>query len=246
MLIDPHFDPADLSLDALTDLLVDASVDGVALTPRHAPPSLELLTGLQEEGFYVFVGVKLETDRGGLLFFPESLDGFFDEDWAPKKGKVWPFDAALERCAARPGAIVASHPYDRTSRGIGDRVYTCDAICAIETRIGRGLPIRDHMADRAAGARGLGRLGASGGSERLAGRAMTVFPELAVQRDLVEALRARLCWPVEFEDRGSPRQRFQLIDEGPNEELKLRRERQEWARPAPRRGRDRDRGRARR
>ena len=232
LLIDPHFDPADRSPEELAKIFEDASVDGAALTPLHRPPSPELVHTLQadeDKEFIIFAGVKLETEKGTLLFFPEQLEDFFGSDWTPPQGR-WAFSEILERCARWPGVLVATHPYDHNERqGIGDRVYTCDILAAVETRIGRGLPVRDHMADRAAEACGLARLGASGGSENLAGRAMTVFPEsVEQQRDFVAALREGLCWPIEVEDPRFPRRRFQLEDDSPEQEYRPRR------RPAPR------------
>lgn len=241
MLIDPHLNPHDLSPSELIDRMVEASVDGAVITCTHsAQDAVPYLKALVAEEFVCFAGVELRAAHGSLVFIPEELDEeFLSRDWAPSEDQqVWVndearwSDEALNRLLSElEGVVILAHPYSRMSNPAwGDRAFTLKRVDAVETRIGRGLPQRDHLSDQIAQSRGWSRVGSSGGDCQALGAAVTVVGEhVESQRDLCAALRGGVCWPIEFEDPMYPRARYQgvLPQEGSRYETLQERERRD-------------------
>ena len=143
----------------------------------------------------------------------------------------WRLEALLGRLDGFEGVVVVCHPFSRLStRAWGDRAYTLQLAHAAETRVGRGLAVRDFLCDQLVELKGWSRLGSCGADVNYLGAAATAVPdEVDSQRALCEALLAGACWPVEFERPESPRARYQevMADEGPRYESLEQRERRE-------------------
>jgi hypothetical protein len=143
----------------------------------------------------------------------------------------WRLEALLSRLSGFDGVVVVCHPFSRlSSTAWGDRAYTLQLAHAAETRVGRGLAVRDFLCDQLVEQRGWARLGSCGADLNYLGSAATVLPdEVDSQRALCDALLAGACWPVEFERLDHPRARYQevMADEGPRHETLEQRERRE-------------------
>ena len=79
---------------------------------------------------------------------PERVDAaFLGAAWSSGAGR-WDTAAALSACKAVPGAIIAGHPYCRDLESVlFDTVFTLPGLAAVETRVARGRPLWDAMAD---------------------------------------------------------------------------------------------------
>ena len=251
MLIDPHVNPHDLSPDELIDLMTDASLDGAVITCTHsARDGLPYVEALEDEDFVALLGVELQTPHGALVFIPHTVDErFLSAQWAPtgdqaitrsyrdEEGEqvdsrpLWRLEPLLAQLSQLQGALLLAHPFSRlSSQSWGDRAYTLAQVCALEARTGRGLPVRDFLADQLAETKGWGRVGSCGGDLSSLGSAVTAFLESAdSQRGLCEALSQAICWPVEFEKADHPRPRYQGVveDEGPRRVSLAEKERKE-------------------
>jgi|GEM_PF-1792837 len=143
----------------------------------------------------------------------------------------WRLEALLKRLSGFDGVVVVCHPFSRlTARAWGDRAYTLRLAHAAETRVGRGLAVRDFLCDQLVELKGWARLGSCGADLHYLGAAATALPDAVdSQRALCDALQAGACWPVEFERPESPRARYQevMADEGPRHETLEERERRE-------------------
>jgi hypothetical protein len=209
VLLDLHTAPGDLDPKALAAAAADAGLDGVVLTDRNRVDRFDAYAkALKAAGLAAFAGVELLLDRGALVFIPRDPGkAFLAERWSPGTLR-WDVDEALERIGKHEGVLIVAHPYQRDIEPMGDRVYSLPNVAGVETRVGRGRPVWDDLADHAADKRLAARIGSCGGDARWLGRAVTVVPgDLAGNADLVDALRGRRCWPVELEDADDPRDR---------------------------------------
>lgn len=241
MLIDPHVNPSSLSPTELIDRMIEASLDGAVIAcTNSAKDALPYLKALIEDEFVCYVGVELRTEHGDLVFIPEEAnDKFFNESWGPNEEQAiyideepyWQFTELETLLSQHEGVVIVCHPYSRlNSKFWGDRAFTLNAMDAVETRIGRGLPQRDFLADQISELKAWARLGTSGGDCQFLGSAATVVKEdVETQETLCASLRNSVCWPIEFEDPMFPRARYQgvVADEGPRWLTSEERERKE-------------------
>ena len=211
MLIDLHACPGDLDPDSFAAACRDAGLDAVVVTDRLRTDRLDdYLDALDEVGVQGFVGVQIPLDRGAVVVIPrDDSDDFRALRWSPP----WSAESLPTRLGDFDGIAIAAHPYHRERDAgptMGDRVYflKIKQLAAIETRLGRGEPGWDRMADQAAEKRGLARIGSSSGDAKFIGTALTVVTgEIETQSDLIDALRAGRTLPVELEDPANPRKR---------------------------------------
>ena len=251
MLIDPHVNPRDLSPDELIDLMIDASIDGAVITCTHsAQEAIPYVDALLEEDFVGLFGVELLTPHGALVFIPKVTDErFFTTEWAPAgeasiplmnrdedgelvdAGSLWSLEALESLLATFEGVLLIAHPYSRLSeRAWGDRAYTLSRACGVEVRVGRGLAVRDFLADQLAESKGWARVGSSSGDLSYLGASVTAVLESADQQaGLCEALEQGVCWPIEFERAEHPRPRYEGVteDAGPRRVSLAEKERRE-------------------
>jgi len=221
MLVDLHLTPHDLAPAALAQAAREAGLHGAVVTDTNRTDRLPAyLDALRQAGLAAYGGVELALERGFLVFIPREVDAaFLGARWSVGAGK-WDATAAVAACGALPGVTIAGHPYCRDLESVlFDSVYTLPGLAAIETRVARGRPLWDAMADDAAARRKLPRVGSCGGDPSFVGRALTfVHGERLRQSALVDALRDGSVWPIEFEARGQSRPREEEYVEPPRRE----------------------------
>ncbi|MFZ4738103.1 MAG: hypothetical protein ACOYM9_19260, partial [Bradymonadia bacterium] len=239
MLVDVHVNPRELTPKALAQAARGAGLNGVVITDTHRTDRLDAYAeALREAGLAAFAGVELLLERGSLVYLPASVDKAFRSfSFAPAAAR-WDWRDAMERLKDLDGVVLAGHPYCRDLESVlADAVYFLPRLDGIETRVGRGRPLWDQMADEAVDRRKVARLGSCAGELEALGKAMTFFHgERLMQADLVAAIRDARCWPVELEAPGQARDR----EEGAFE-MPPRRD-DDGEDRGPRRGGDRDRG----
>ena len=218
MLIDLHVTPHEISPTALAQAAREAGLHGVVVTDTNRTDRLPAyLDALRAAGLAAYGGVELALVRGFLVLIPSQLNAsFLGTTWSPSTGR-WTAQDALAAAKAVPGAIIAGHPYCRDLESVlFDTVFTLDGLNGVETRVGRGRPLWDSMADGVAERKTLSHIGSSGGDPAFIGRAMTyVHGERLTQADVVTAIKDQLVWPIEMEARGQSRPREEEYVEPP-------------------------------
>lgn len=137
----------------------EVGLDGVAITEHmsfEASHPAERIA--REEGFVLFRGVEVSTDRGHLVLF-----GLCDDSWNIWGEKHY-YDAhkVLERAVSIGAAVIAAHPYSRRDlHAAMDDVLTFAGLTAIEGANGRCRPGENEAAQAAAGMMGLPMTGGS-------------------------------------------------------------------------------------
>jgi len=197
------FDPEEVILRART-----AGLDGVCFTEDQPLPSWREVKGLGERHqMTVLIGAKVTTDVGRyLVFVPNAADlepgGILQE-----RGEVaspLPIRVLVRKVKQRGGVLVAAHPYLRTiSLRSGDRIFLVEGLDAVEVRHAACASVYNDMALIASAMLNLPGVGGSGTREDLQklGKAATLFrTPIQSEADLIEAIRSRQLWPVEFLD----------------------------------------------
>lgn len=210
MLVDLHLTPRDLTPQALASAARSAGLHGVVITDTNRTDRLPAyLDAARQAGLAAYGGVELALERGFLVFIPRAVDAaFLGARWSAGAGK-WNAREAITAASALPGLIIAGHPYCRDLDSVlFDHVFTLPNLGAVETRVARGRPLWDAMADDVATRRNIPRIGSCGGDPTYVGRAMTyVHGERLSQAALVEAIASSNVWPIEMEARGQSRPR---------------------------------------
>jgi hypothetical protein len=204
MLIDlcVHVGAHGLPLDAVLARVVELGLDGVVVAADGAVPDVKARRGKDGQPA-LFAGVLTETDRGRYLAVlpnPEPLPPL-TEIFGPRTETPWTVRDVLARTTALGGAIVALSPYDATiPHPGGDILYTLSHLSAVQTVGASTSAGISAPAIEAAECLGLPCVGASGArSLDQVGRAATLFAHpIRNEIELIAALRAGACWPVEF------------------------------------------------
>jgi predicted metal-dependent phosphoesterase TrpH len=142
------------------------------------------------QGFYVFRGVEISTDRGHLLVY-----GVEDDSW-----NVWSSDTylnifqVLENVHRLGGICVPAHPF-RGWDSFAEHLFKMDGFDAIETHNGLNS---DDMNQKAIHAAGVRNLPSTGGSDchkkEQVGRAFTEFKNpVFTNEELVEEIKKGNC-----------------------------------------------------
>ena len=211
MLLDLHANPHTLTPLAFAEAVRDAGLGGVVITRTHEAGDLtDWFAALEDLDLAAFAGVELRMKKGSVVFIPSDWQGpFAGADWTPPEGDFWTNKAITARLAEIDGALIASHPYCRDMGDVlADRIYALKGLAGVQIRAGRGQLTWDNLAEGFAGSRGLAFLGTSGGDLAWLGRAATIVAdEVEDEAQLVAALRAGDCWPVEFDEAGARRDR---------------------------------------
>jgi hypothetical protein len=161
-----------LEPEELIEQAIKMGLDGVCFTEHHSMlPSWPLEKFIIPEGFYVFRGVEISTDRGHLLAY-----GLKDDSW-----NIWVSHTHLnevrviENVHRLGGICVPAHPF-RGWDSFGEYVFRMDGFDAIETHNGLNL---GNMNQKAVHAVKLTNLPSVGGSDchkkEQVGRAFTEF-----------------------------------------------------------------------
>ena len=240
MLIEVHANPGDMDPNTFAAAVAETALDAVVLTLTNRADGLQAYAdALDAEEIDAYFGVELTLDRGAVLFIPRSESDLEGLDWGA--GSTWSLEDLNTRLKQLDGAVISTHPYYRDDTPpMGDRVYRVAGLNGVVTRIGRGRSAWDRLADQVAGKRDGGRLASCGGDLAHLGCAATVVAEsVETQADLVDALRAGDCLPIELDDPENPRDRMppQPIARAQNEE---RRDDRRGGRRDDRRGGRRD------
>jgi hypothetical protein len=209
VLIEVHANPGAMEPAVFADAVADTGLDAVVITRTNRTDGLEAyVSALDEEDIEAYVGVELPLDRGAVVFIPRSPDALKEYDWSTKAAH-WTLEEINERLQSVDGAVIAAHPYFRDETPpMGDRVYRLNPLSGVVTRIGRGRSAWDRLADQVADKRNGAKLASSGGVLEHLGCAGTVVPDsVESQADLVDALLAGACLPVELDDPDNPRDR---------------------------------------
>jgi predicted metal-dependent phosphoesterase TrpH len=142
------------------------------------------------EGFLVFRGVEISTDRGHLLVY-----GLKDDSWNRWSRNNYLDWAEVIRRVHEQGAICApAHPF-RSWDSLGEDLFEMDGFDAIETHNGHNLEKENLKAIDAARRKNLPSIGGSDCHQRMqVGRAFTVFqnPIIAAE-ELVREIRLGHC-----------------------------------------------------
>ena len=180
-----------LEPEELTEQAIKINLDGVCFTEHHSIIPLWPLERIRiPEGFYVFRGVEISTDRGHLLVY-----GLKDDSW-----NIWSSHTYLnasqviENVHRLGGICVPAHPF-RGWDSFGEDIFTMDGFDAIETHNGLDL---ENMSERATQAARLRNLSSIGGSDchqkEQVGRAFTEFKNPVHTIDeLIEEIKKGNC-----------------------------------------------------
>ena len=172
-----------------------AGLDGVLFTDLGNLDGLEEVRAAgRDAGVLALVGLEVSTDLGHFLcVFPDPAA-------VPPPAQLfgsatpWPAREVLARVKAMGGAVVAAHPYDRsTGSHCGDHLFTLDGIDAVQGLHGRRRGGHDDLAVEAADHLNLPCVGGSGALASAAevATAATLFRDpVASEADVVAQLRA--------------------------------------------------------
>ena len=180
-----------LEPEELIEQAIKIGLDGVCFTEHHSIISLWPLERIKiPEGFYVFRGVEISTNRGHLLVY-----GLKDDSW-----NIWHshthLNAArvIENVHRLGGICVPAHPF-RGWDSFGEDVLRMDGFDAIETHNGFDLGNMNQKAIHAATLRNLPSIGGSDCHKKeQVGRAFTEFRNPVHTIDaLIEEIKKGNC-----------------------------------------------------
>src|SRR4030066_1741048 len=183
---DNYLEPEDLIEQA-----IKMNLEGVCFTEHHSMiPSWPLEKIRIPEGFYIFMGIEVSTDRGHLLVY-----GLKDDSW-----NIWGSHTYLnafrviENVHRLGGICVPAHPF-RGWDSFGEEVFKMDGFDAIETHNGLNS---ENMNQKAVHAARLRNLSSTGGSDchnkEQVGRAFTEFKNpVHTINELIEEIKKGNC-----------------------------------------------------
>ena len=164
---DNYLEPEELIQEA-----IKKNLDGVCLTEHHSLMASQPVGRIKvPDGFYVFRGLEISTDRGHLLVY-----GLKDDSW-----NIWSRNnfldlfAVVERVHSLGGICVPAHPF-RGWDSMGENVLKLNSFDAIETHNGLNFEDDNRKATEAARMRKLPSIGGSDCHKKSqVGTAYTVF-----------------------------------------------------------------------
>ncbi len=200
-------------LDA-EDILIRAreiGLDGVCFVEDRPIGSLSELENLGEQyGIRVFVGRKVLTEFGYLLFYPREPEQVSSGEFFPYNEELETplnYREVLDVATALNGALIAAHPYMRGAPfPMRDRIFSLVGLDGIEVRNGSCDEIFNDFALEASFHLKLPGTGGSGliGNLSALGTAATLFRRpVKDQTELVEEIKEGQVWPVTFIDPNS-------------------------------------------
>lgn len=166
-------------------------LEGVCFTEHHSMmPSWSLERINIPEGFYVFRGIEISTDRGHLLVY-----GLEDDSW-----NIWSSHTYLnasqviENVHRLGGICVPAHPF-RGRDSFGEDVFRMDGFDAIETHNGLNSEDMNQKAIYSARLRNLSSVGGSDCHKKeQVGRAFTEFKNpVHTIHELIEEIKKGNC-----------------------------------------------------
>ena len=171
----------------------ELGLDGVCITEHYSYDASEPVERLgREEGFLVLRGVEISTDRGHLLAYGVSDDGW--NIWG--RDSYLPLDEVIARINSLGGLCVPAHPF----REIGlssllEGLLELQGIAAIESHNGANADSDNDLAIQASRHLGLPTLGGSDCHKVAAvGRCATEFLQpVTDMASFIAAVRAGAC-----------------------------------------------------
>jgi len=183
---DKYLEPEDL-----IDQAIKIHLDGVCLIEHHSTIPLWPLERIRiPEGFYLFRGLEISTDRGHLLLY-----GLEDDTW-----NIWGsqtylnVSGVIENVRRLGGICVPAHPF-RGYDSFGEDVFKMNGFDAIETHNGLNSEELNQKALHAGRLRNLFSIGGSDCySIAQAGRAFTEFKNpVHTLHELIQEIREGHC-----------------------------------------------------
>jgi predicted metal-dependent phosphoesterase TrpH len=186
-----YSDDSYLEPEELIEQAINVNLDGVCFTEHNslgASRPVERIT--IPEGFYIFRGLEISTDRGHLLLY-----GLKDDSW-----NIWNRDnyldvfQVIEIVHGLGGICVPAHPF-RGWDSFGEDVLSIEGLGAIETHSGRNSEDENREAMHAARIKNLPSIGGSDcHSKEQVGRAFTEFTyPVHTVHELIEEIRKGNC-----------------------------------------------------
>ena len=183
---DNYLEPEELIQQA-----IKRNLDGVCFTEHHSLMASREVERIEvPEGFYVFRGLEISTDRGHLLVY-----GLKDDSrnvWS--RSHYLDVYEVVETVHSLGGICVPAHPF-RGWDSFGDGVLTIDGFDGIETHNGLDLEDENRKALRVARLINLPSIGGSDCHNReQVGKAFTLFknPVHSIE-ELVEEIKKGNC-----------------------------------------------------
>ncbi len=185
--LDTTFEP-----EKLIEQAILMNLDGVCFTEHDSVEASEPVSEITvPDGFYVFRGVEITTDKGHLLAY-----GLTDDSW-----NIWPAlhypdaRAVIEKVRQLGGVCAPAHPF-RAFESFGEAMRHINGFEAIETHNGRNSSDQNQRALETCQQLGLVSIGGSDCHHKhQVGRAFTLFNNpVRTLETLVEEIKKGNCW----------------------------------------------------
>lgn len=121
-------------------------LDAVCITEHDSFCASEPVERLaREEGFKIFRGVEINTDKGHILAF-----GLSDDAWKSPRGYYTPINEVRPRIVECGGILVPAHPFRTVgAASASNGLFEMDYIAAMEVLNGENAPHENERAIRA-------------------------------------------------------------------------------------------------
>lgn len=168
-------------------------LDGVCITEHHSYEASESVEQIgRDEGLMVLRGVEIATDRGHLLAYGVTDDGW--NVWG--RDNYLPLPAVIERINALGGVCVPAHPFREIGlSSLCEGLLELSGIAGVETHNGGNSPHDNALAQQATSHLRLPSLGGSDCHKVDAvGRCATEFTQPVVDMaGFIAAIRRGAC-----------------------------------------------------
>ena len=201
---------AAFSVEELIDAAKKAGLDGICVTDKNiSSHAKNLLAAGKNAGFFVGVGVEIETSAGRVTAFPKSLDAdFVAESWKNLGENPAP-ESVLDFFHSRGGIVVARDVFCH-GNGLKDRVHSVkdsrgkgfdvvDTIAAYRRRIDNELSIE---AQNVLGVSACAGSGVSNEIQAIGSCATLFVKKIRSQGDFVDAMKGDKHWACTLRDVG--------------------------------------------
>ena len=168
-------------------------LDGIVVTEHHSVDVSEPVEHIgREEGLLVLRGVEISSDRGHMLAFGVTDDGW--NIWG--RNNYIPLMPLIERIEALGGICVPAHPFREVGlASLLEGILDLTGISGVETHNGGNLESDNELARQAAATMKLPTLGGSDcHKESAIGRCATKFSEAVTDMaSFVAAVKRGAC-----------------------------------------------------
>jgi hypothetical protein len=184
--LDNHLEP-----EALIERAYELGLCGVCFTEHSSVEASEPVLNLRPpDGFMIFRGVEISTNRGHLLAY-----GLDDDSWN-RWGQTFKLDLrkTMESVRSLGGVCVPAHPF-RGWESLGDIIFSMGGFAAIETHNGANPHSSNIQATEAAMKLGLPSIGGSDCHrvDQVGGAFTLMDNEVITIHDIVKEIMAGRC-----------------------------------------------------